>query len=289
MALLAALSWGGGDFSGGMGAKAAGGTTRGTLRMMITAHAMSLLVVGTWLTAQKGWVLHGWPVAWGLGCGVVAGLSLAAFYISLARGAMGASAAAIGLLAAAIPAVVGIVLEGRPTSLRVAGFLLAALAIWLIAAPSSEMPAVSAAQSSGTMGLAITGGVGFGLYFAGLKFANSLGVLEPLALARTGCILTSLLLYFALRTTKAKNGQNAHWLSRAGWGWALGVAVLDTGGNLLYIAATRAGRLDIAAVLASLYPASTILLASAVLHERPGRQQLVGMGLAAAAVVMVTV
>jgi drug/metabolite transporter (DMT)-like permease len=65
--------------------------------------------------------------------------------------------------------------------------------------------------------------------------------------------------------------------------------VLDTGGNLLYIAATRSGRLDIAAVLASLYPAGTILLAAWRLHERPTRRQLAGMGIAAAAVVMITI
>ncbi len=286
-ALLAALSWGGGDFSGGMGAKAAGGTTRGTLRVMITAHTMSLSVVGTWLSLQGTWVLHGWPVVWGLACGIIAGLSLAAFYIALARGAMGGAAAVSGLLAAAIPAIVGMFLEGRPTSLRIAGFLLAAVAIWMIAAPPTAAEAGSP-QSQGTMGLALAGGVGFGLYFAGLKFANPLGWIEPLVLARTGSVLTSLVLYAALPAEQARQKTRGQWLNRAGWGWALGVAVLDTGGNLLYIAATRAGRLDIAAVLTSLYPASTILLAAALLHERPGRQQLLGMGVAAVAVVMVT-
>jgi drug/metabolite transporter (DMT)-like permease len=70
--------------------------------------------------------------------------------------------------------------------------------------------------------------------------------------------------------------------------WALGTAILDTSGNLLFIAATRAGRLDVAAVLASLYPASTILLAAWTLHERPTRRQGLGMAIAAAAVVMIT-
>jgi drug/metabolite transporter (DMT)-like permease len=71
--------------------------------------------------------------------------------------------------------------------------------------------------------------------------------------------------------------------------WALGAVLLDTSGNLLFIAATRAGRLDVAAVLASLYPASTILLAAWTLHERPTRRQGLGMAVAAAAVVMITV
>jgi drug/metabolite transporter (DMT)-like permease len=71
--------------------------------------------------------------------------------------------------------------------------------------------------------------------------------------------------------------------------WALTAVLLDTSGNLLFIAATRAGRLDVAAVLASLYPASTILLAAWTLRERPTRRQGWGMVVAAAAVVMITV
>ena len=70
-------------------------------------------------------------------------------------------------------------------------------------------------------------------------------------------------------------------------GWALAAALLDTSGNVLFIAATRAGRLDVASVLASLYPASTILLAAVTLGERPTKRQAVGMLAAAAAVVMI--
>jgi drug/metabolite transporter (DMT)-like permease len=281
LALLAAVSWGGGDFSGGMGVKAAGGSTRGALRVVITAHTLSLLVMAAVLAVQ-GWSWSLKPGLWGLGCGVVAGLSLSAFYVALARGTMGASAAVSGLLAAAIPAAVGMVLEGRPSVVRLLGFGLAAAAIWLVAAPSEHVE-----EAPEVRWLAIAGGVGFGLYFAGLKFANPLGVFEPMALARIGSLLTCLLLLAFVRGGPRSAG--AGWLTRSGWLWAVGVAVLDTGGNLLYIAATRAGRLDVAAVLAALYPASTILLAALLLKERPGRRQLVGMAVAVAAVVMVTV
>jgi drug/metabolite transporter (DMT)-like permease len=92
-----------------------------------------------------------------------------------------------------------------------------------------------------------------------------------------------------LRSKRARVAEPAAKLTRMVIVWALGVALLDTGGNLLLIAATRTGRLDIAAVLASLYPAGTILLAAWHLHERPTRRQLTGMAIAAAAVVMITV
>jgi drug/metabolite transporter (DMT)-like permease len=87
---------------------------------------------------------------------------------------------------------------------------------------------------------------------------------------------------------RAKRGEVKVRMSRPIVVWAMATALLDTSGNLLYVAATRAGRLDVAAVLASLYPASTILLAAWTLRERPTRRQGWGMAVAAAAVVMIT-
>ena len=102
-------------------------------------------------------------------------------------------------------------------------------------------------------------------------------------------ILCSLLLLLHRRFAPATNDETlpGGWLPRRAWLWALAVAVLDTGGNLLYIQSTRLGRLDVAAVLASLYPASTILLAAFILRERPARGQVLGMGLALVAVILV--
>jgi drug/metabolite transporter (DMT)-like permease len=307
LALAAAASWGGGDFSGGMGVKAAGGSTSSALRVVIIAHASSLAVLLAILFFEHASLLpafllpasllHSTPLAWGLVAGVTAGIALTAFYIALARGAMGASAAISGLLAAAIPAAVSSVLEGIPAPLRLAGFVLALAAIWLIAAgPSPESTqaidgSTPSASSRSTMTLAIIGGLGFGIYFVGLRLANPLGVVAPVALARAGSLATCALLLLAL-TIRAKRMPHDPIpkikLTRAILLWALGVALLDTGGNLLFIAATRSGRLDIAAVLASLYPAGTILLAAWHLHERPTRRQLTGMAIATAAVVMIT-
>jgi drug/metabolite transporter (DMT)-like permease len=305
-ALCAAASWGGGDFSGGMGVKAAGSSTAGALRVVLLAHASSLAVLLAVLFAQHASLPHGAPLLWGLVAGVTAGISLTAFYIALARGAMGASAALSGLLAAAIPAAVSSVLEGVAAPLRILGFALALTAIWLIAAgPSPESAhAVDgsdpSANSQTTLGLALIGGIGFGIYFVALRLANPLGILEPMALARFASLVTCALLLVVVQLCKpgktqavpspAKDLVSEAWLGvpKAGFGWALGVALLDTGGNLLFIAATRSGRLDIAAVLASLYPAGTILLAAWHLHERPTRRQLTGMAIAVAAVVMIT-
>jgi len=286
-ALAAAASWGGGDFSGGMGVKATGGTTTGALRLVIVAHTVSLTVL-TLLCVFTGaaWP-HGPAMLWALAAGVAAGVSLTAFYVALARGAMGVSAAVSGVLAATIPALVSMGVEGMPGVLRLAGFAVALAAIWVIAAGDSP----ENAGSQPTMMLAIVGGLGFGFYFVALRMANGLGVMEPIALARAGSLVTCLVLLaiVSLRGKEKVAHKVAPWLSLVAVGWALGVALLDTGGNLLLVAATRTGRLDVAAVLASLYPATTILLAAWRLHERPTKRQIAGMVAALVAVVMITI
>jgi drug/metabolite transporter (DMT)-like permease len=168
--------------------------------------------------------------------------------------------------------------------MRLVGFLVAGLAIWLIAAgPNPE----AKTADRGTIWLAVVGGVGFGVYFVALKFAGSAGVIWPLATARMGSLVVCSLLVGAM-ALKANVDEVKVRLTRMVVVWALGAVLLDTSGNLLFIAATRAGRLDVAAVLASLYPASTILLAAWMLRERPTRRQGLGMAVAAAAVVMIT-
>lgn len=286
LALAAAVLWGIGDFGGGMGVKRAGGSIQAALRILLISHGVSLCVL-LCLVGVRGDVRpHGMLLVWGVLAGVAGGFSLTAFYIALSRGSMGASAAVSGLLAAAIPASLSSYLEGSPGILRLLGFAVAGIAIWLIAAaPSTE---ASPSSSRGTMLLAVAAGAGFGLYFVALKMAGPGGVLWPMALARVGSLATCgllLLTAVASRTRWAGSARVTHTAAL----YALVTAAADTSGNLLFIAATRAGRLDIAAVLASLYPASTILLAGALLKERPSTRQLWGMAVAACAVVMVTV
>lgn len=296
LALISAVLWGGADFSGGMGVGAAGGKTLSALRVVLLSHASSLVVLAAIVMFRHEPMPHGVLLGWGLLAGVCAAISLTSFYIALSRGAMGASAAVSGLLAAAIPAVVSMVVEGAPTPLRVAGFVVAAVAIWLIAAsPAPEGAAKEAAATEGaategraksTMPLAIVAGIGFGIYFTALRMANPLGIYMPMALSRVGSLLTCGPVFLLLVSrTRRENGDG---LNARAASWALAAAGLDTVGNILFIAATRVGRLDIAAVLASLYPASTILLAVWILKERISRLQLFGMTIALAAVLMIT-
>lgn len=285
LALAAAATWGGGDFSGGMGVKAAGGTTRDALRFILLAHFCSLIVLVGILLPMHVSRPHGAPLGWALLGGFAGAISLTAFYIALSRGEMGVSAAISGLLAAAIPAMVSILTEGMPGVLRLLGFGLAFVAIWVIAAgPSPENTG-----GKSTLGLAVLAGMGFGVYFVALRMANPLGVVMPMAITRIASLTTCGVVLLGLRLSQGADAVEPRRISRAVLIWALLAALLDTGGNMLFVGATLWGRLDVAAVLASLYPASTILLAAWQLHEKPTRRQVAGMFVALAAVVMITV
>jgi drug/metabolite transporter (DMT)-like permease len=277
LALASAVLWGGGDFSGGMGVRRAGGSIGAALRVVLLSHFISFTILIAVAMARGEAFPHGAPLAWGFGAGVAVGVSLVLFYLALSRGSMGTSAAISGLLAAAIPAIVSIAIDGAPSLRRASGFMIAGLAIWLIAAgPSSET------DSDSTAWMAIVAGAGFGIYFVALKFAGVAGVVWPMAICRMGSLTICSLMLLGLR------GSEPVKISRNVFGWAASAALLDTSGNMMFIAATRAGRLDVAAVLGSLYPALTILLAAFILHERLTRRQGFGMVVAVGAVVLIT-
>jgi drug/metabolite transporter (DMT)-like permease len=297
LALAAAVLWGGGDFSGGMGVKAAGGGIRAALRVVLLSHAASFVALLTIARLRGDAAPHGALLAWGVAAGVAGGLSLTALYTALSRGAMGAAAAVSGLLAAAIPAGSTIWQDGSPGAGAMIGFAVAGAAIWLIAAGPGEAMAEGAENRMvcgtsrragyGSGGLALLAGVGFGIYFIALKNAGPAGVVWPMVSARMGslCVCSLTLLALGVRSGGAVEARPR--MSGRVVAWALATALLDTSGNLLFVAATRAGRLDVAAVLASLYPATTILLAALALGERPTRRQALGMMTAAAAVVLI--
>jgi len=275
LALGAAALWGVGDFSGGMGVKTAGGGLGAALRVVVLSHLTSFTVLLAVAWARGDAFPQGRPLAWGVAAGVAGGLALCAFYMALSRGAMGAASAISGVLAAAVPAAVTMVADGAPGWRKGVGFVVAAAAIWMIAAGDK------AGEQASTAWLAIAAGAGFGVYFVALKYAGAAGVVWPTATARMGSITTCGAIMLGLR------GVGAVRISRQVLGWVLATALFDTTGNLTFIAATRAGRLDVAAVLASLYPASTILLAAWWMKERPTRRQRWGMAVAGVAVALI--
>jgi len=210
---------------------------------------------------------------WG-GLGGLAGtLGLVAFYRALAFGQMGVAAPVGGVVGAATPAILGAFLQGWPGTLRLIGFALALIAVWLISRTEDSVVRARA------LGLPVLAGLGFGIFFICIHQASETAVFWPLVVAR----LTSL----SALTIVATVTHQPRLPGRAHLPLVALVGVMEVGGNAFYALAARAGRLDVAAVISSLYPAGTIWLAWLILKERITRLQSAGIVAALAAIVLI--
>ena len=152
---------------------------------------------------------------------------------------------------------------------------MALVSIWLVARPSEYV------DSHRGLGLAVLAGVMFGLFLVAGKQAGHHGVFWPLVAARA----VSTMLMIAMIAISPRDPQS---LRIVMWPMVLS-GLLDSAGNALFIAATQHGRLDVAAVLSSLYPASTVLLARVLLKEKISRTQIAGIVGALASVALISV
>jgi drug/metabolite transporter (DMT)-like permease len=293
LGLAAATTWGGSDFTGGVGARRSP-----ALLIVASGHFVTLILLLAACLLGHLPIPHGREFLEGAIGGLEGSLALAVFYRALAMGAMGLTAALTGLLTALVPVLFGLWSEGLPAPLAAGGLLLGCLAIWLIAhAPGHGTPAVA-------LLLGAVSGVGFGLQLILFKLAANGGVLWALTSARIGGVLgmaTVLLFAWPRRNLpdpaevgSGKSSTIESFSARpsrvfSGF-WRMGIlaGVLDTLGNAGYTMAAHTGRLDLAAMVSSLYPGFTILLAAMILRERPSRRQTLGMAIALASVVMLS-
>jgi drug/metabolite transporter (DMT)-like permease len=275
--LLAAAVWGTSDFCGGIVTR----RTTPAITLMI-AHGVGLLALLAVLVIHPSGLPTRHTVVFGLIAGLAGGVGLLALYKGLSLGSMGLVAALSGVLAAAVPVLVSFFSEARPSALKLMGFAVAGVAIWLIAyAPGTN------AHPHG-LGLAVLAGICFGVLLVFLHVAGSDSVLWALTFSRVGSVSCAVALWvWTAGGFRRKQGNRVfHW--RGVLPLAAIAGILDTTGNLLYTASSLTGRLDVAAVLSSLYPAGTILLAMLLLRERATRSQTVGMALAIVAVAMIS-
>lgn len=275
-----AAIWGAADFSGGLAAKRAAPTF-----VVAVAHGFSLIL----LLAATGFLnTASSPLGlYGLLSGVCCGAGLIALYSALSRGSMGLSAAVSGVLAAIVPVIYSWFREGHASPRKLTGFAVAALAIWLVAY-TPEQKSASEARPRG-LGLAVCAGLCFGAMLALMHLAASHGVFAALIAMRISSTSVAALSGLAIWVTQGRKDSAAPVFPKGKLLLlAMLAGVLDTMGNLLYLFASLAGRLDVAAVLSSLYPAGTMLLAAWLLKERATSSQAAGMALALAAVVLIS-
>ncbi|MBP6786029.1 MAG: EamA family transporter [Candidatus Promineofilum sp.] len=272
-ALTAAVAWGAGDFAGGLASR-----RRAAARIVLASQVLGttvLVMVGLWLREP----LPG-PAALlaGAVAGVGGGMGVLLFYMSMARGKMGVAAPLTAVASGGIPLLVGLMTEGLPGAGQLAGFLLALPALWLISRPAGATPV-----RRSDIVLPLMAGVGFGVFLTIIgRIPPSEGFVWPLVAVRATSMTMMVIISLIGRPAGAGSESGAF-----PWGLAAVAGLGDTAGNVFFMLASQMGRLDVAAVLGSLYPGVTTLLARFLLGERLSTRQNVGVALALAAVVLI--
>ena len=273
LALLGALSWGTGDFFGGLASRRAH-----VLTVLVVSQAVGLLGVASWALvsgdAPPG-LADLLPAA---GAGVAGAAGLAALYRGMAVGAMGI-VAPISAVSPAVPLAVDLLRGDAPAGLQWAGIAVALGGVVLLARePGAGVrgPGLAAGVS-----LALVAAFGFGLFVVGLDAASDGGATWAVVVARTSSTLVALCAVLVVAVPLRPPTRLVPAI--------VAVGVFDTTANVLVALATTHGSAGIVAVLSALYPLTTILLARAFLSERLDRTRRIGAVLALTGAALVAV
>lgn len=276
LALLSSLLWGTGDFLGGTLSRRAHPVAVIRISQGLAAVALVVIVV---LTGEAG---RTDAIPWGVAAAALGSLGLGSFYAALAAGTMGvvAPVAATGVV---IPVVVGLVQGDSPSWLQTAGIVMAIVGVVLASGPerraavaaeaaTTEVDAAAVPASASRRPLVLAGiaALGFGsalsLVAEGSESSVAMTLLVMRVATAVGC---TLLLLTALRSAPRPRARDLPVL--------VTISATDAGANGTFAVASTLGQVSVSAVLASLYPAVTALLAWRLHHESLRRIQVVGV------------
>src|SRR3954464_7640280 len=278
LALASAVLYGSADFFGGLTARRA--NTIATVFWSQFAGLVLLVLVLPFLppttVSSRDWL-------WGFAAGFSGGIGVAFLYRALAVGTMAVVAPTTAVIAAIIPVLFAFVMGERLRMLTLFGIGLALVAIILVSRPSAE-PAGNQAQPKNHrfppgFVLALFSGISVGVFLLSLARTTMAAGMWPLVAARISSIALFGLIAVATRRTLR--------MSPLAMATAFTGGTLDMLANALYMSAARIGPLSIVVTLASLYPASTVLLARWILHERLNALQIAGIACALVAVILI--
>lgn len=266
LALGAAIFYGAGDFLGGSASRRA--APLAVLLVSTPIGLVALLAVAFAVPGTPTWI----ALAWGTLAGLAGGIGLPLLYAALAAGPMSVVAPVSALTSAVIPIGYALAIGERLGPAVYTGIALCLAAIAMVSLETSdERGRVRAGR--GAL-LAFAAGVGFGLFFVLIRHADPASGMWPLVGSRAAAIVVAAVALLVLGIRLSRD-RRVLWL-------AVPAGLLDALGNLAYLLASRAGMLSLAAVITSLYPAVTVLLARLVYSERLRRIQ--GLGLLVAGV-----
>ena len=267
--LGAAASWGGSDFSGGFATK-----RHNVYSVVLVAHVVSgilllalALILGEPIPSWYDFFLGALGGLFGV-CGIMA------LYSSLASERMGIVAPVAGVVTVVFPIAVALFLEGLPSIFQLMGFAVGLIAVWLLSGAGSH-----ATIESRELALPVLAGLGLALFYIIIDQVSQDAILWPLVAGRMVSVTFLLFLLTITRQWDRPATNQLPIITLAG--------IFDIGGKGFFVLATQTGRLDIASLLSSLYPAMTVLLAWLILKERLIDQQWVGMIAAIVALVLI--
>jgi drug/metabolite transporter (DMT)-like permease len=270
LSLSAALTWGSGDFSGGVATR-----QLRPYQVLFLSSASSLLLLLS-LAIGRGESLPSIrDLLVALPAGLMGAAGLAALYRGLTLGNAAVVSPVAGVIGAMLPMLVGIFSQGFPRGSQLLGFSLGLAGIWLVARKKGP----SSLEDTHPLRLAILAGIGFGGFLALIPQIESTEIYMPLVFSKLSSLgLAALVLWRTRPSIHLASGAAISLLS----------GFFDAGGNILYLLAVQYTRLDIVAILASLYPAWTVLLSRLVYGERISRTQWFGVWVCLGAIMLIT-
>ena len=313
LSLGAAAFFGAADFVGGLASRKVEALT-----IALASQALGLVLFAAVVPALPGARLQGADLVWGVSSGVSSGIAIALLYRALAAGTMSIVAPITAVTSAAVPVALGLSIGERPGRLALVGVVVALVAIALVSR-SSDDPTAGRTRTAGVVLFCAFGaGFSFGVTFFLLSRTSEQAGLWPLLGARSAAVTVLVITWTAVsqrdlitkplrwrgvwgyfKTFQGAGGplerrpfqHGASGLDMAVLVWAAPLAALtaalDVSANVLFLFAVHQGMVSLVAVLTSLTPVSTVLLAQVVLRERISLVQVIGLGTAAVAVTLI--
>ena len=269
-ALASAISYGGSDFAAGLAARSVS-----VIQVTLVASAAALLAVAAAMPFAAAHPPAAAALAWGAAAGLGGTLGAFALYFGFRHAAFSVAGPLSAVGTAGFSVLAGLLLGERPTALALAGIILALPAIVGVSASAAQ----EHTRSFAGVAAGLVAGACFALLLVGLDQAGSGSGLWPVAAAQVAELVVAL-------AVAAVTG-NLRWPGTRAGGLAAVTGATGAAGTILYFLATHRGLLAVTAVLTSLYPAVTIVLARVVLGERLTRLRLAGLALAAACVALI--
>lgn len=270
-ALLSAVIWGTGDFTGGIATR-----SKNQYQVLFLASIPGIAVLAVFAVAFNEGIPSVNDALWAFSAGLSGALGIASLYKGLSLGNAASVAPIAAVIGAGLPVVFSLFEFGLPGLVQILGFIMAIMGIWLVSRP----PGGQRHATKQELLLAMIAGIGFGCFFTLIAQVDKRLVFLPLVISKIAAIILAVTaLFFRRESLPSMKGNSI----------ALVTGLFDAGGNIFFMLAKQYTRLDVAAVLASMYPAITVILAWLIMREKVCASQWQGVVLCIIAIALIGV